>query len=318
MGEYPVSVKAAVLFASLAMATALATWTARAEESIEIVGAFAQVGVPEKVSGRMVVREVGPLSRSLEIIFTDAATGEQILSFDEDLTQQLHVLAIDSTLTTLVHEHVKQAEPDGALRATVNFPSPGVYHIYADAHPTDLGQQVLRFDVAVPEGTASGAPRSVPGTAVAVAFDGPYRVEVDTSKMTAMEESPVTIAITKEGKPATDLGPYLGVAAHAVFIRMDDLAYVHVHPTIRTNAAAHDHGTAQMAVQEPGAHQHDIGAAPEATGHDHAAEPTGPVSPNIALEVTAPGPGPYVLFLQFVGDGQVRTVSLALDVAINH
>jgi hypothetical protein len=40
------------------------------------------------------------------------------------------------------------------------------------------------------------------------------------------------IRIARNGKPATDLHPYLGAAGHAVFIDTSSLAYVHVHPML--------------------------------------------------------------------------------------
>ena len=40
----------------------------------------------------------------------------------------------------------------------------------------------------------------------------------------------LNVNILKDGKPATDLHPYLGVPAHAVFLDAKDLSYVHTHP----------------------------------------------------------------------------------------
>ncbi|CAB3634920.1 hypothetical protein LMG3431_01441 [Achromobacter pestifer] len=39
----------------------------------------------------------------------------------------------------------------------------------------------------------------------------------------------MALTILKDGKPAGDVGLYLGVPAHAVFVSMDDLNYVHAH-----------------------------------------------------------------------------------------
>jgi hypothetical protein len=38
------------------------------------------------------------------------------------------------------------------------------------------------------------------------------------------------IQILKDGKPATDLHPYFGSPAHAVFLNAYDPSYVHAHP----------------------------------------------------------------------------------------
>jgi hypothetical protein len=42
----------------------------------------------------------------------------------------------------------------------------------------------------------------------------------------------------KNGKPATDLEPYMGMAGHAVFIRNDGQIFAHVHPAGSVSMAA--------------------------------------------------------------------------------
>ena len=40
----------------------------------------------------------------------------------------------------------------------------------------------------------------------------------------------LTLTVTKDGQPVTDLQPYLGAYGHLVALRAGDLAYLHVHP----------------------------------------------------------------------------------------
>ena len=42
--------------------------------------------------------------------------------------------------------------------------------------------------------------------------------------------SPLTLTVTRDGAPVTDLQPYLGAYGHLVALREGDLAYLHVHP----------------------------------------------------------------------------------------
>lgn len=42
--------------------------------------------------------------------------------------------------------------------------------------------------------------------------------------------SELTLSVTRNGKPVTDLQPYLGSYGHLVALRSGDLAYLHVHP----------------------------------------------------------------------------------------
>ncbi len=250
---------------------------------------FALPGVHEKVSAELVVRESVPLTRELLIAFTDKATGRPITEFEEELTQQLHVLATDSDFTSFVHEHGGKPGPDGRFSVVMRFPKPGTYHVYADAMPKGLGQQVVRFEVPVGSSAFAAAPAHMSANAVSAA-DGPYSVKLDASALRAGRESMMTLTVLKNGKPATDLGLYLGVPAHAVFVNTADLGYVHAH------AMAADSGKSGH-----GAHA------------SHGA-PTAAASAKMMLHATPPRAGRYALWIQFKGGNQVRTVPFVVDV----
>ncbi|MFO2466295.1 hypothetical protein OOJ96_23330 [Pseudomonas sp. 15FMM2] len=253
-----------------------------------IKGVFALPGISEKVTAQLILQDTGPLERELLIAFTDKATGQPIKQFDEELTQQLHVLATDDGLTRFIHEHARKAEPDGRFKVKMSFPANGTYYVYADAVPTGLGQQVVRFEVAVGVATGPTEPQHAP-VALASGSDGPYTVTLEPSALQAATESMMPMTVLKNGKPATDLGLYLGVAAHAVFIGTEDLAYVHAH--------------AMAAHAGPGAHasqeSHDAPALPPAS---------------LMLHVTPPHAGRYALWIQFKGGDQIRTVPFTVEV----
>jgi hypothetical protein len=46
----------------------------------------------------------------------------------------------------------------------------------------------------------------------------------------AGEPTTLTLHVSRDGEPVTDLQPYLGAYGHLVAIREGDLAYLHVHP----------------------------------------------------------------------------------------
>ncbi|MNV51634.1 hypothetical protein D3C71_1436900 [compost metagenome] len=261
-------------------------------------GAFALPGVTEKVTAELVVRETGPLTREVQIAFTDKATGRPITQFDEELTQELHVLATDSNFTSFVHEHAGKRGADGRFSVAMRFPKPGTYHVYADAMPKGLGQQVVRFDVPVGVATGRVAQQQMPVGATQGA-DGPYTVKLDASTLRAGTESMMALTVLKDGKPAKDLGLYLGVAAHAVFVSTDDLGYVHAH------AMAADAGKGGHAA-------HAAHGAHGAHGSHGSAKATVPAQ--LMLHATPPRAGRYALWIQFKGGDQVRTVPFVVTV----
>ena len=270
-----------VLTVGLAVLGAATMPSMAAQESIK--GTFALPGESEKAVGALIVKETGPLTRELSIAFTDKATGQPIVQFDEELTQRLHVLATDSHFTSFIHEHAAKLGADGRFKVAMKFPRPGTYYVYADAVPSGLGQQVVRFEVPVQGGSdavAQAPAKPEQGS------DGPYTVKLDTSALRAGSESMMSLTVLKDGKPAQDLDTYLGVAAHAVFVSTDELDYVHAHA---------------MAAQ----------AAPGGYG-DHGDQ--GEVWAQLMLHGKPAHAGPYAWWIQCKGGDKMRAVPFLVTV----
>jgi hypothetical protein len=89
-------------------------------------------------------------------------------------------------------------------------------------------------------------------------------------------ESELTLSVSRDGRPVTDLEPYLAAYGHVVALRDGDLAYLHVHPD-----GAPGDGTTQ-----PG--------------------------PDVVFHTTLPTAGSYRLFLDFKHDGVVRTAAFTV------
>ncbi|MCC1668721.1 hypothetical protein KSI78_24225, partial [Salmonella enterica subsp. enterica serovar Indiana] len=92
------------------------------------------------------------------------------------------------------------------FKVAMKFPRPGTYYVYADAVPSGLGQQVVRFEVPVQGGSdavAQAPAKPEQGS------DGPYTVKLDTSALRAGSESMMSLTVLKDGKPAQDLDTYL-------------------------------------------------------------------------------------------------------------
>ena len=259
-------------------------------------------------------------SVSLDFALTRIGEGKPITKYDVELTKQLHVIAVSDDFTTFLHDHVTQAAIDGHFRLNMGFPHPGLYHVYADSTPSGLGQQVLRFDL--PVGTtqtnrASPAPRAtgLEGT------DGPYVVKFDDFDLTAGQESELTLHVVKGGKPAADLHPFLGVAAHAVFIDTDDLSYLHVHASpgsAKTVAGGASHDMKGMEGMHGMGDMKGMPGMSQMSGMDMSHTPAMPasakVAPDLGLHVKPEKAGNYALWIQFMGGKNVRTVAFAVTV----
>jgi hypothetical protein len=254
-------------------------------------GVFALPAPQRRAAATLTVARTGPFAARLDIV--ERAGAVTLRDYDLDMTKRMHVIVIDDRFRTFQHLH---AEHDAAGHFTfaLHVPAAGQYYVYADAVPHGLGQQVFRFDVpfgAEPPGNAADVRSN------ATAQSGPYAVTLDTLRLRSGSESTVHVSVAKNGVPARDLAPYLGAAAHAVFIQTQTLAYVHVHP-IAGSGSAPMHGMAGME-STPGTPEPVLGA--------------GPLPSTLTLHIQAPSSGTYKLWLQFRGGDGLHVAPFVLQ-----
>jgi hypothetical protein len=272
------------LFALTVMLLALVAGSARAATVIQ--GQNALAGTTAKVAGTLTAVPAGqPTDLKLDVVLDQVGQTKPITKYDADLGKAMHVIAISEDFTVFIHHHVDHVI-DGHGQVRIRFPKAALYHIYVDAMPHSLGQQVQRFDL--PVGDAPAAAPLKLGAGPLSGEAGPYEATFDTLDLNAGEPSMLTLHITENGKPAKDLKPFLGVGAHVVLISADTLDYVHVHP-MSMDAMAGGHGMPGM----PG-----MAMQPEPTT----------ISPDMMLHVAVPKPGLYKLWLQFDGGRSLYTL----------
>jgi hypothetical protein len=280
--------------AAVALTTAFACATlVAADASVErFAGTFAIPNAVAKTAATLTVARTGPLAADLALVETrDGAT---VRDYDVDMTKRMHVIAISDDFTSFQHVHPVLGA-DGRFTLALHVPKPGRYEIYADAEPHGFGQQVFRFSVPFGSPVASAA-RDLSETSRS-ARAGPYVVTLDSLALRAGATTMLSVRVMKGGKPATDLHPYLGGAAHAVFIDARTLAYIHVHP-LPAKAMASMTGAGDM---------HGM------AGMEMPALPDGAhVEPAMMLHVVAPLPGTYKLWLQFRGGRNLEVAPFVL------
>ncbi|MGB2672217.1 MAG: hypothetical protein WAO11_16015 [Candidatus Acidiferrum sp.] len=108
----------------------------------------------------------------------------------------------------------------------------------------------------------------------------------------------------KDGKPAQDMEPYMGMAGHAEFVNSDMSVFAHVHPAGSTSMAALDLANGTTAGPPKGA----CGIT------DQCSMPTGmamlmpaPVPAEVSFPYGFPKAGEYRIFVQVKRAGQVQT-----------
>ncbi|MBT2525097.1 hypothetical protein J7E91_06515 [Streptomyces sp. ISL-99] len=199
--------------------------------------------------------------------------GRKVTAYEREHGKELHFIVASRDLTVYRHLHPTRAA-DGTWSTSADLPAAGGYRAFADFKPAKKGAEALTLgaDLAV---SGTYAPAGLPAPAATAEVDG-YEVTL-TGGLRPGKRGELRLNVAKDGKPVTDLQPYLGAYGHLVALRSGDLAYLHVHPN----------GEPGDGVTEPG--------------------------PEVSFTATAPSSGTYRLFLDFQHDGKVRTAAFTVE-----
>jgi hypothetical protein len=192
--------------------------------------------------------------------------GRPVTRYTPTHDKELHLIVVRRDLTGFQHLHPVQ-EGEGVWSVPLTLPAAGPYRVFADFQPEGAEEALtLGMDLTAP-GIYQPKGLLAPGRSASV--DG-YTVTLD-GDLVAGQTSKLTLSVRKDGKPVTDLQPYLAAYGHLVVLRDGDLAYLHVHPE-----------------GEPG---------------DGRTRP----GPDITFYAEVPSAGVYRMYLDFQHQGTVRT-----------
>ncbi|MDG4816896.1 MULTISPECIES: hypothetical protein [unclassified Micromonospora] len=150
--------------------------------------------------------------------------GRPVTRYEVAHDKRMHLIVARRDLSGFRHVH-PEAGPDGTWRVTSPLAGPGVWRAFADFTPAGGPALTLGVDVAVPGALAA---RPLPPPTTATTVDG-YTVTLAGTAQPG-RASRLTLTVSRDGTPVTDLQPYLGAYGHLVALRQGDLAYLHVHP----------------------------------------------------------------------------------------
>lgn len=198
--------------------------------------------------------------------------GRSVTAYKEEHGKELHLILASRDLNTYRHLHPTRAD-DGTWSIRTKLPRAGDYRLFADFTPKVKGAENLTLgaDLAV---VGDYRPKALPKPDRTARTEG-YTVTLDGG-LRAGESGKLSLKVSKDGRPVTDLEPYLGAYGHLVALRNADLAYLHVHP------------------------DGEIG--------DDSVRP----GPEVSFSATAPSEGSYRLFLDFKHEGKVRTAAFTV------
>jgi hypothetical protein len=193
--------------------------------------------------------------------------GRPVTDYRPTHDKNLHLIVVRRDLSGFAHVHPRMAD-DGTWSVPLQLTQAGSYRVFADFAPAGHVGDALTLGADL---QVSGAYEltPLPAPARTATVDG-YTVTLD-GELLVGQASPLTLSVRKDGKPVTDLQPYLAAYGHLVALRDGDLAYLHVHPD-----------------GEPGDGRTAAG-------------------PDIRFYAEVPTAGTYRLYLDFQHQGTVRT-----------
>jgi len=212
----------------------------------------------------------------------DPSTGRTITALPLSHERPMHLVVVSRDLTQFQHIH-PVLQPDGSFAVTTSFAVPGSYALYNEFVHGD--QTVLdRRDLVV--GQPSTAAAVLSPNLGPVTVDGLSLTLATSGTLQAGQTMDFTVTATRNGRPVTDLEPYLGAGAHVSILSADANTFVHAHG-------------------QPGTH------------YDMAAMDT-PVpahfGPSVTFENTFATPGLYKIWVQFGYQGGVVAVPFVVEV----
>ncbi|GAA2445481.1 hypothetical protein GCM10010191_72980 [Actinomadura vinacea] len=209
---------------------------------------------------------VEPGKRSDFRFRVDGPDGKPVTRYKPLHGKKLHLIVARRDLSGFQHLHPTEAG-GGVWTIPLTLPDPGAYRFFTDVQPEGAEKQLtLGTDVTAP---GDYRPRVLPKAEQVAKVDG-YEVKLD-GRLVPGQSSKLTLTVSKDGAPVTDLEPYLEAYGHLVALRDRDMAYLHVHPD-----------------GEPG---------------DGKTRP----GPSVTFYAEVPSTGAYRLYLDFQHKGKVRT-----------
>ncbi|MEU5956286.1 hypothetical protein [Streptomyces sp. NPDC047525] len=219
----------------------------------------------------------------------DGSTGQPVNDLMVHHGALAHTVVTSKDLSFFRHVH-PVLTGSGTLEIRLTVDRPGRYLAQTEFERADSGGQQVSGSFQV-GGSKLRTPRDEAGAPAAPAADGERaHVTVSPSRVVAGEPTAFDLRVDTDAGPARDLQPWLGMAGH-MFVR-----------DRRSDFFAHIHELDSMAEM----------SVPNAVPRD---ETVGRYGPVLRFTYSFPGPGRYVVWLQYSRNFTVHTTRLTIDVA---
>jgi YHS domain-containing protein len=186
-------------------------------------------GKPKSYSLKVAPRGKVMAGKLASLDFAVREQGGAALVKDFQLVHEklFHLIVVSDDLSYFAHEH-PHLGADGRFRLQTRFPSGGRYLLFGDFTPANGMNQVLRSEVRV-EGAKKASQKLVVDKSLTKVVDGVTVAVKPSRPLEAGKPVLLTYTLKKNGKPLTDMQPYLGAMGHMMAINQNGRDIVHTH-----------------------------------------------------------------------------------------
>jgi hypothetical protein len=205
------------------------------DQQVRILPEFCGLPLPTQQTMTATIHPGHPLVAGQRVpAFLDLVKLDGTAVYPSDLivthTERIHLLIIDPSLTDYHHEHPRATSAPGEYAFAFTPRLPGRYLVWADVRPRPLGLQ--EFVPASIGATITGEPgidRTLSTRAVVEGMT--FELSFSTENLRAGRPTTAKLRITgADGKPFTQLEPFMNAFVHLVGFHEDRQTVLHLHP----------------------------------------------------------------------------------------
>jgi hypothetical protein len=256
-------------------------------------------------AGRLVTRYGGPVGVSLDLqpqspqpgtpleiayALTDP-TGSPVAGAGLQVVHErlMHLIVVSQDLRSFSHIHPEEAAA-GRFTVSDTLPQPGKYILFNEFTTAQGATQIERHVVSTDGADGADTPAMLtPDLGTPQRSAGLEAVlTTPMTKIRRRVPTPFFLDVMQDGKPASDLEPYLGAVCHVVIVSADTKQFAHTHGDLPGGAMSGDMSKMDMATMSM---------------------PTPPAKfgPRLEFTHTFMQPGLYRLWVQTSYKGEVAT-----------
>lgn len=159
-----------------------------------------------------------------------AEDAQLVKDFKESHDAKLHLIIVREGLDRFAHLHPDVNAESGELTVQHTFEVGGTYFFFADFREADGTAGIATGKLAV-AGDAPAPSRLIPDVPGIITTDA-LKAQITVAGIKAGEEGTIDFDLsTPDGKPVSDLEPYMGALGHLNAVSADATQFVHAHPS---------------------------------------------------------------------------------------